>query len=231
MMISSSSGSGDHPRSRGVYNRMVESYYEDEGSSPLARGLRPKSFEEPSNCRIIPARAGFTSRSAGRETRWADHPRSRGVYDLRREHGDLPVGSSPLARGLPDMNDSARTAILDHPRSRGVYKEYCCSGSSRSGSSPLARGLPRRASPLGWRARIIPARAGFTGTSPRQSEPPKDHPRSRGVYLEADGNSVIPRGSYPLARGLPRPPWGGGRSAGIIPARAGFTRAAARAGR
>ena len=224
MMISSSSGSGDHPRSRGVYNRMVESYYEDEGSSPLARGLRPKSFEEPSNCRIIPARAGFTARSSpARGPSW-DHPRSRGVYLPLTHPHPRSTGSSPLARGLPDMNDSARTAILDHPRSRGVYKEYCCSGSSRSGSSPLARGLPRRASPLGWRARIIPARAGFTGTSPRQSEPPKDHPRSRGVYRRG-GRLVSARtGSSPLARGLQSKVANVSYVTWIIPARAGFTR-------
>ena len=73
--------SGDHPRSRGVYD--VYGWVTDrrEGSSPLARGLhqdRPLRAEYP---RIIPARAGFT----------------------RTENFLMGMedGSSPLARGLP----------------------------------------------------------------------------------------------------------------------------------
>ena len=70
----------DHPRSRGVYNRMAESYYEDEGSSPLARGLRPTTSDPISPRGIIPARAGFTSVAFAHRGADEDHPRSRGVY-------------------------------------------------------------------------------------------------------------------------------------------------------
>ena len=50
-----------------------------------------------------------------------------------------------------------------------------------------------------------------------------DHPRSRGVYARPPRAEAVARGSSPLARGLrPAAPCGG-RSAGIIPARAGFT--------
>ena len=72
--------SSDHPRSRGVYNRMTEPYYEDEGSSPLARGLPVGARGRRGPARIIPARAGFTR---------GHHPRRR-----------ARLGSSPLARGL-----------------------------------------------------------------------------------------------------------------------------------
>ena len=73
-------GSGDHPRSRGVYQ---------------ARRLPATAIG-----RIIPARAGFT-RTAGRGGRsMSDHPRSRGVYNPPTETRLYQVGSSPLARGL-----------------------------------------------------------------------------------------------------------------------------------
>ena len=72
-------------------------------------------------------------------------------------------------------------------------------------------------------ARIIPARAGFTGGESDCNAAMRDHPRSRGVYIIKDVNNTVDKGSSPLARGL--------RTAlsrvifhsGIIPARAGFT--------
>ena len=91
------------------------------------------------------------------------------------------------------------------------------------GSSPLARGLPAwtpRQRPM---SRIIPARAGFTGTARARYRFRADHPRSRGVYRSSAAASTPGSGSSPLARGLL------GRIElvrdllGIIPARAGFT--------
>ena len=72
----------DHPRSRGVYLEDLVAFTPDDGSSPLARGLR----------------AGRGARGHG--VRWADHPRSRGVYMLWRSLSASHFGSSPLARGL-----------------------------------------------------------------------------------------------------------------------------------
>ena len=158
----------------------------------------------------------------------------------------LLAGSSPLARGLRPPSGTglllmriipARAGFTDpavgrsdtpgdHPRSRGVYLCVSSSPVDAVGSSPLARGLrrPRAPSPAG--ARIIPARAGFT-TSP---EPPArgfgDHPRSRGVYRDSDGAISDLPGSSPLARGLPSTTLYAVMEAGIIPARAGFTRSA-----
>ena len=54
---------------------------------------------------------------------------------------------------------------------------------------------------LEWR--IIPARAGFTGTMPTSTRGEADHPRSRGVYLDTVGPYLDRVGSSPLARGLP----------------------------
>ena len=214
---------GDHPRSRGVYAVALRVCMSGHGSSPLARGLlggRPAPAQE---ARIIPARAGFTRRRRGSRPRPPDHPRSRGVYccALTVLCGD--GGSSPLARGLPGgfvgwrlsngiiparagftispggENDDPR----DHPRSRGVYVPPLPRISGMSGSSPLARGLRSVLLPRIAPGRIIPARAGFTGSARKCAKSCQDHPRSRGVY------SIFAMVARQAAR--------------IIPARAGFT--------
>ena len=70
---------------------------------------------------------------------------------------------------------------------------------------------------------IIPARAGFTVLDTCWVGTPMDHPRSRGVYARLKTAVSKSDGSSPLARGLPGEKSCGGRWAGIIPARAGFT--------
>ena len=75
-------GTGDHPRSRGVYTREEQCIWIPMGSSPLARGLRSSNDGSLTIYRIIPARAGFTGNPAGNASRPWDHPRSRGVYSL-----------------------------------------------------------------------------------------------------------------------------------------------------
>ena len=193
--------------------------------------------------RIIPARAGFTGPAGRRRRGGADHPRSRGVYwkfPRRRRHSG---GSSPLARGLraplsfvdrlariiPARAGFTHTrgregdADQDHPRSRGVYNHLEPLPRWQGGSSPLARGL-RFADAAGTHNhRIIPARAGFTPWGNPKWPRSRDHPRSRGVYGGAADLIFSPRGSSPLARGLPTYPEPIARHRRIIPARAGFT--------
>ena len=114
------------------------------------------------------------------------------------------VGSSPLARGLPDGRRCGIGPRGDHPRSRGVYGGCRRRRRGSWGSSPLARGLHVDHDVDVVPAGIIPARAGFTPAGP--------------------GPCARRPGSSPLARGLPQrgiPAQGPGR---IIPARAGFTR-------
>ena len=96
----SSRSSPDHPRSRGVYWHPEYVPADWDGSSPLARGLRPRPAGKPPGPRIIPARAGFTSRTMPGSTPSSDHPRSRGVYRQGEVHRPALTGSSPLARGL-----------------------------------------------------------------------------------------------------------------------------------
>ena len=253
----------DHPRSRGVYLDEREDLSEEGGSSPLARGLPPpgRSCCFPSG--IIPARAGFTSCTAGTSSPTEDHPRSRGVYTGSPSATLRKAGSSPLARGLLLVGDRRRrrnriiparagftgmmgrsgTSPMDHPRSRGVYTYAAVRGQDHGdhprsrgvyadpeeirvtvyGSSPLARGLHDRVRFRGTRARIIPARAGFTRGNWGNRKVRADHPRSRGVYGGCSCPPTVTGGSSPLARGLRFSMWCQYWTRRIIPARAGFT--------
>ena len=233
----------DHPRSRGVYSRTARPPPSAPGSSPLARGLLPASLSDEDNPGIIPARAGFTFSMRLTGTAWRDHPRSRGVYVEAVVRMLRLDGSSPLARGLRRAGRGspvllriiparagftkrwASPIILlpDHPRSRGVYPPNRNDGHLPSGSSPLARGLLLSVDFHTPTRGIIPARAGFTSDYDGCFWDAGDHPRSRGVYPGLLGGAHQPRGSSPLARGLP--PFGaaGNPHHRIIPARAGFT--------
>ena len=217
------------------------------GSSPLARGLHRDSLRSHprERHRIIPARAGFTGEEHGRVHRVRDHPRSRGVYYGGRKACVALPGSSPLARGLPPPLARAprmrriipaRAGFTrpragghreagDHPRSRGVYRVAERAAHWAGGSSPLARGLQRRGLLDRPRFRIIPARAGFTLMVVGVHFRCLDHPRSRGVYFSRTSLFLGRLGSSPLARGLLYRAWAAETHAGIIPARAGFTRA------
>ena len=99
------SPAGDHPRSRGVYSDRHPRLRGVEGSSPLARGLPPQAAGAGGGGGIIPARAGFTDLLRARAARTQDHPRSRGVYAGIFLAPSPRVGSSPLARGLPQEID------------------------------------------------------------------------------------------------------------------------------
>ena len=137
--------------------------------------------------------------------------------------GVLPGGSSPLARGLPQLlglvhdDDGiipARAGFTppglprpgpppDHPRSRGVCRSQAGEGGAPAGSSPLARGLPFPAIVWRYGDGIIPARAGFTSSSTSSTSPATgSSPLARGLLLRGGENLVPVR---------------------IIPARAGFT--------
>ena len=195
----------DHPRSRGVYTGLNGEQVPRSGSSPLARGLRERIRHDGGCRRIIPARAGFTKLTSTYPSGEEDHPRSRGVYPGARLTRRRGRGSSPLARGLPTSCTGPRRAAGDHPRSRGVY----------------LRGNPVDAAVT----RIIPARAGFTRHRTQRHHRRRDHPRSRGVYASNSAGPAIVPGSSPLARGLLMTANPRVADIGIIPARAGFTRA------
>ena len=213
------------------------------GSSPLARGLHKTLKGDDCVPRIIPARAGFTRPPTSQTSHASDHPRSRGVYAYSAANSATGFGSSPLARGLPARGGkpncivgiiparagftscSGRSSTLrsDHPRSRGVYKTAYHFRWHIFGSSPLARGLLEKDRKNLYAGGIIPARAGFTPSSPSAPTRTRDHPRSRGVYTPAYNAAAVHSGSSPLARGLHLPQTVKCTGERIIPARAGFT--------
>ena len=216
-------GGQDHPRACGVYLSNSPTTIMSIGSSPRVRGLLVRQLLRQIELRIIPARAGFTMRSASSRCPARDHPRACGVYLLRSCPGGSSAGSSPRVRGLPARPPVVAAGVRiiparagftcpygpapgsrpDHPRACGVYGFSHAAHSVGSGSSPRVRGLP-------WYTRH---RAGRF----------RDHPRACGVYLVRDQLGRVIGGSSPRVRGLRGrgrvPP----RRLGIIPARAGFT--------
>ena len=73
-----------------------------------------------------------------------------------------------------------------------------------------------------------PARAGFTSATNGCAVRTRDHPRSRGVYMNMSILSCAISGSSPLARGLPTRLLLTPARLRIIPARAGFTQSSTR---
>ena len=200
-----------------------------DGSSPLARGLRGVVPGRAGGRGIIPARAGFTAgcvvTTAGAG---GSSPLARGLRaasETRRGTG----GIIPARAGFTAPSPSAGPKWRDHPRSRGVYTQNTLLSSLYTGSSPLARGLLWRPRATGSPIRIIPARAGFTRRALVRGGGRRDHPRSRGVYCVEGGAPAPAPGSSPLARGLRTVADASAAQAGIIPARAGFTRPLRRA--
>ena len=110
------------------------------------------------------------------------YPLARGEHSDRTTQNDLQQGSSPLARGTPELrgsnrgvvrlipahagntcgDDSGRRRPRAHPRSRGEHADFSTFGRGLSGSSPLARGTQCTNSPAFGKIGLIPARAGNT---------------------------------------------------------------------
>ena len=83
------------------------------GSSPLARGTRTDQVAEVQFTWLIPARAGNTHSTKPASVSVAAHPRSRGEHTERVSAVQGVLGSSPLARGTPNLADiTAKNARL-----------------------------------------------------------------------------------------------------------------------
>ena len=87
---------------------------------------------------------------------------------------------------------SAETKRADHPRSRGVYHRLNLTTQAVQGSSPLARGLQQTQYDLAKRARIIPARAGFTLADPWN---PNDEPHYQTAFAFTADLALAPQSS------------------------------------
>ena len=136
---------------------------------------------------------------------------------------DSETGSSPLARGLHVAGDPPGGEFGIIPARAGFTRHRLRPRRQGAGSSPLARGLRPHLPVEHQRERIIPARAGFTVGGRFALVCRGDHPRSRGVYAEAEASESSASGSSPLARGLLIGALRAALAGGIIPARAGFT--------
>ncbi len=88
-----------HPRSRGEHGCSRSNLWRDSGSSPLARGTLSTGTSRVEIIRLIPARAGNTTRRYHHLPPSSAHPRSRGEHLRSCARSVLKRGSSPLARG------------------------------------------------------------------------------------------------------------------------------------
>ena len=177
----------DHPRSCGANGVGFVVVHATSGSSPLVRGQRFRTIQWRFRVRIIPARAGPTSRIRGNGMFGADHPRSCGANKSHANALLIRRGSSPLVRGQPGhfhgvqrvvriiparagptpSTPSTSLLMSDHPRSCGANASAAPAKTPDAGSSPLVRGQHGQTTIAQSRRRIIPARAGPTGGRPQ----------------------------------------------------------------
>ena len=210
-----------HPRWRGEHKNAGVEHGLPGGSSPLARGTLPNSFDRRVVWRFIPAGAGNTVAYAPAPKQAAVHPRWRGEHITIVAAYYGADGSSPLARGtlrhmaphivsvrfIPaGAGNTKDTELLTrepsvHPRWRGEHSGRIFSYSSRYGSSPLARGTLAYMTYVGVGMRFIPAGAGNTERGRIEATSDPVHPRWRGEHIAARNATRASRGSSPLARG------------------------------
>ena len=232
-----------HPRSRGenqLGKRRVEGV---KGSSPLTRGKLEVPTGPGGGDGLIPAHAGKTHSSFGRNEGRPAHPRSRGENVKVSVVAETKSGSSPLTRGkrlLATSVDSMRGLIpahagktgpvwplgpgkWAHPRSRGENPPRLSVDAPHEGSSPLTRGKRSRAWSPTPTPGLIPAHAGKTRVAIYNVTTTGAHPRSRGENSETlamvrpgSGSSPLTRGKHVDCLNIPGAPR-------LIPAHAGKT--------
>ena len=137
-------------------------------------------------------------------------------------------GLIPAHAGKTPAFVKTRFCSAAHPRSRGENWFFLPSHLWTWGSSPLTRGKREMQMTDLEGTGLIPAHAGKTGRRQACRRRGWAHPRSRGENVGPAHRTVGHHGSSPLTRGKPprRPPREVG--AGLIPAHAGKTWAAAR---
>ena len=200
--------------------------------------------------RIIPAHAGQTGRDRHSQRRQPDHPRACGANAIPTIPTTRTRGSSPRMRGklgdpgggvagvriIPahagQTSPATRPAgrAPDHPRACGANTLRRWVMPSRSGSSPRMRGKQRTGHRVQAARRIIPAHAGQTKPAWHRSLMPSDHPRACGANSGQPQTGGDDFGSSPRMRGKPAARSRRVMRVRIIPAHAGQTSAAARAG-
>ena len=210
-----------HPRRRGEHQISRPGIYRSAGSSPQARGTRILDGRGLYRQRFIPAGAGNTHTADTGQTLPPVHPRRRGEHACDRGEYRNVGGSSPQARGTPELDGVGRdndrfipagagntdkwgycvTTPSVHPRRRGEHICQALDCRDSFGSSPQARGTltynGRRAGQL----RFIPAGAGNTGLGHSRRPHISVHPRRRGEHRRRLAPRRFVTGSSPQARG------------------------------
>ena len=156
----------DHPRECGANPLSTDRVNVAPGSSPRVRGKPWVMMLVMLGLRIIPASAGQTKRTHGRNSGKADHPRECGANAMLQNGAYTGNGSSPRVRGKPLIvmfllgelriipASAGQTCChpppsrppADHPRECGANRVLSGKGMTAVGSSPRVRGKPRAGS-------------------------------------------------------------------------------------
>ena len=236
-------GGRAHPRACGENTNTPYDLHHLRGSSPRVRGKRAEGQGRLSPVGLIPARAGKTRLHKMHVLTIQAHPRACGENFTKRDRPHMSNGSSPRVRGKQPRAVRAvgrcrliparagKTRRVGHPRPPSPAHPRACGenapplrGACRvAGSSPRVRGKPSLVRLMIRDSRLIPARAGKTGCSPRARAPCEAHPRACGENCGRGIKRVFPPGSSPRVRGKRCRPWGWAWGFRLIPARAGKT--------
>ena len=233
-----------HPRACGENDEVAEQEMRDLGSSPRVRGKPVGDYVLDEQGRLIPARAGKTSRSVRGCGSGRAHPRAcgenlRGLVAAPGEQGSSPRvrgklvrraavmsrrGLIPARAGKTGPTPSASSTKPAHPRACGENGRPSLSRPFQAGSSPRVRGKRPGADARAAAQRLIPARAGKTRSRRRPAPSPPAHPRACGENEGGWPRSASSPGSSPRVRG--KLPSAARRAliSRLIPARAGKTR-------
>ncbi len=212
-----------YPRWRGEHDKSLTKNNSTPGLSPLARGTHHYFGKSVIKNRFIPAGAGNTYRSNGRNTEFSVYPRWRGEHSTTENLYESNSGLSPLARGTLAKQTSGyawcrfipagagntkfiliNTAFVSvYPRWRGEHFTTIGGHATAHGLSPLARGTQIWGAPLMKSKRFIPAGAGNTAADSRAGHHRPVYPRWRGEHQLSDVSLAWRHGLSPLARGTP----------------------------
>ena len=238
------SGSEAHPRACGENVVQATHAQADAGSSPRVRGKPGKAAVQGRGRRLIPARAGKTSkqrsfpacarahpRACGENCQaWArrrfargSSPRVRGKQ-LRVPDGELGRGLIPARAGKTLTPSTPRSPSSAHPRACGENAAVRQLSGATAGSSPRVRGKRPGLQRHPARRRLIPARAGKTPSAHIDHWRARAHPRACGENWLLSIAPIPVSGSSPRVRGKRICQTHCVQHHRLIPARAGKTR-------
>ena len=149
-------------------------------------------------------------------------PRGRGKLTTPAGQ-DIGLRLIPARAGKTGSVGDRLGAVRAHPRAGGENLKVSLLPPATAGSSPRGRGKLRRSLQIECHRRLIPARAGKTGSPASRRHPSTAHPRAGGENTERVGQWPLQGGSSPRGRGKPCSVRAAFSILGLIPARAGKT--------